>query len=156
MKRKILFVLLLGVLVLGLTGCGENKATIIDNNGNKVEMTSKDLVEVNKENNSKFETKYFLSDIDLTSTIQKVEAEGSYTCGSNSKFFYGDPYDLIYLSDGWTLCVRNYDLAKLDKDMKIRVKGVIVGIEGTNITVSGKSDKKTAIRPNEIDIEFLD
>ena len=129
MKKNLSLVLLLGVLILGLTGCNSNlKAKIIDNEGKRSEMTASELVSIYTENEAKFQKYYFLASVELTSTIESIDLVKSTSAA------------YISLSGNWRILADKdkIDLADLDKGTKIRVRGVIVDKWNNDITITGK------------------
>lgn len=120
MKNKWIEMLLIFVLVLIITGCGNKgtKASIVDNEGNKVEMTAKELLDINSENSAKFEKYYKEAEIELTGTVEKVSTNMG-----------GWIYDIVYLDDNWEIVFSKdyYDLSELEKGTKIHIISTIAG-----------------------------
>ena len=120
MKRKIFLCLFALVGIVTITGCGSNsttKASIVDNEGNKVEMTAKELLDINSENEKKFEKYYKGAKIELTEKVKEVSS-----CS-------GCIYDIVYLENDWEVVFSKdyYDLADLNKGDKVHIKSTIAG-----------------------------
>lgn len=145
MKKKILTILLCGVLVFGLTGCGakneendnneteskNSKATIVDNKGTTAEMSAKELYDIYNENELKFDKYYDGAKIQLTGTVEKVKENG--ICG------YG-VYE-INLEDDWAICLYqegNEDfVTELSKGTKIKANSNVGFVHGKQIYIHG-------------------
>ena len=85
MKKTILTVLLCGVLVLGITGCGKTK--------NEFEIGEKsDIVEVNPNNGISMSIK--------EGTLTDTGATIILTNNSDKDFQYGNPYEIEIKKDG--------------------------------------------------------
>ena len=76
MKRKFLAIFMMLTMCLALCACGGGTAaTITDNDGNTVQMTAKELKEIHKENEAKFNDLYQGADIELTDTVESVSTD---------------------------------------------------------------------------------
>ena len=121
MKRKILFVLMFGVLVLGLTGCGsETKAKITDNNGTTKEMTYSELKKELDENEERFEKYYHEADIVFEDKVSSIEKSTIIyaTLSTNGV--------RITFSGGWILeLTSEYDVSEIRKGDVLRVQSKI-------------------------------
>lgn len=121
MKKKILFIL----LTLLLTGCGSNsltKSKIEDTDGNLVEMSAKDLVEIYNENEMKFKKTYSNSKIEITEEYDSISTAGNVTC--------------VYLKNNWVIAYHSstgklIDVAsELNKGDKLHFTGKIYNVGG--------------------------
>lgn len=100
MKKKILFVLLLGIMLIGLTGCGEKKSlsfaddlATLELEDGVIQITSEDIKKIYNENYQNFKNNYFGKKITFIGTIESV--------GENSiKFNEGWEFSL----DGFNTC----------------------------------------------------
>ncbi len=76
MKKKILSILLIGVMVIGLTGCNSknsnSKATITDNNGDVVELSFEELENIFESNSVKFENNYSGATIKFKGIVKSI------------------------------------------------------------------------------------
>ena len=108
--KKVISLALAVLLVFGLCACSktdnsgnsttnssnnskkESPATIVDNEGNTVEMTAAELVEV-AGNGAKFDKYYRGASITFTGKVKRVETSLAY----NSSSFY----DMIFFEEGW-------------------------------------------------------
>ncbi len=84
MKKEILNILICVVLVIILTGCNNetnliNKAKIVDNYNNNVELVSNDLVSIYNENSVNFDKLYYKAKIDITEEYKSVTQSGNST-----------------------------------------------------------------------------
>lgn len=140
MKMKKIFILLCLVCILGLTGCGtasKTKATIIDNDNNKVQMTLQELYDLESENQSAFKNKYFNAKINFTATVEQVKSNVVRLGSSKS-------YDEIIFKEGWDLYLPygEYDsiLENLAKGDKLSIQTTIytadtVGINSNDTVI---------------------
>ena len=76
MKRKVLAIFMMLTMSLAFCACGGGTAaTITDNEGNTVQMTAKELKEIYKENEAKFNDLYRGADIELTDAVESVSTD---------------------------------------------------------------------------------
>lgn len=79
MKRKLLSLLLIGVMVLGLTGCEEKKLSYADANATleleneKIQITSEEIKKVYDDNIQNFKKNYFGKKITFIGTVESVK-----------------------------------------------------------------------------------
>ena len=159
--KKIITLLLTFIMCISLCACNTNTAStastastaaakIVDNKGNVVEKTSKQLRQVYEDNNAQFDKYYQNANISFTGTISKID--------SNFKE-NGSPtaYDAITFEEGWRVYIKHeinqvyafagvndgvYDFAELKIGDKLNVDATIIGVftevkvggEGVNIT----------------------
>lgn len=150
MKKVILIILFCGIMVLSLTGCennsSESKAIIIDNDGNTVEMTANELIEIYKQNNAKFEKNYERAKIEITDEVEKVTTNVS---GNAS----------IELKGNWQIMLKSksYDLSRLASGDRIHIISYIYTIGSGERTVAIYGDEITygSNLEDEIKIEIL-
>lgn len=132
MKKRLLNILLCGILLIGLTGCGSsvNKAIIVDNNGNSVSMSYQELLDAYNENSITFGSKYENASIDLVSYVDRVGANGMKV-------------PTVYLADKWQVPLDqdNSVLTELEKGTKIHVIGKINYYYG-NLRIIGGTDSQ--------------
>ncbi len=70
--KKILGILVCGILLISLTGCGNSKATITDNNGEVNELSLKEIENIYNKNSVKFENNYSGAKIEFKGTIESI------------------------------------------------------------------------------------
>ena len=74
--KKILSILLIGVMVIRLTGCNSknsnSKATITDNNGDVAELSFDELENIFKSNSVKFENNYLGATIKFNGIVKSI------------------------------------------------------------------------------------
>ena len=108
--RKVSCIILAVLVVFGLCACkeasnsgagannvgtgskNETPATIVDNEGNTVQKTATELIEI-AGNQAKFEKLYRGASIKFTGKVEKVATSMSYNGGGF--------YDMIFFEDGW-------------------------------------------------------
>ena len=149
MKLKILVITMILTMCLALCACGGGTtATITDNEGNVVQMTAKELKNIYKENEAKFNDLYQGADIELTDTVESVstdtvELKGGWEVQlSTSK--HGDI--LKSLSKGDSVYVKSNIYTAFTA---VELKG-LVGSVGWN----DASLKHTVFRKSEDQIEY--
>lgn len=99
MKKKFLAITMVLALCLSLCACGgssDTKATIIDNEGNTVQMTAKELIALDDENSAKFDNLYQNAEITLVGTVESVDSGFR----ENGVSFL---WDRITLEGGWQI-----------------------------------------------------
>lgn len=76
MKKIVLSILLIGITVIGLTGCNSKnsnlKATIIDNNGDVAELSFAELANIFETNSVKFENNYSGATIKFKGNVKSI------------------------------------------------------------------------------------
>ncbi len=134
MKKRILAIIMIMVMCLALCACGGGtSATITDNDGNTVQMTAKELISINNENESKFKKQFELADITVEGKVEKVEE-----AMIDFSIRYVDVIHL-YLEGGWQV-----DLLK-DKHEE-----VIDLSKGDSVKVSSKISPAATLSGNYI------
>ena len=107
----------------GRTGDTDNpketvKATIVDNEGNTVQMSSNELCKIHKENAANYKTKYFGAEATISGTVEKVELGTFDTC----------PGYVIHLQEGWEVMVgqvEHPEVADFSTGTKIQISAVL-------------------------------
>lgn len=80
----IAIVMIIAVIILiKFLGIGDTKATIIDNQGNTVELTAKELIDIYDENEATFDTLYHNAEVSLVGTVDKIEYDISTAGGQD-------------------------------------------------------------------------
>ncbi len=133
MKRKILAIIMIMALCLTFCACGGggSTATIIDNDGNTVQMTAQELIDISKENESKFKKQFELADITVEGKVEKVE---------ESKIDFSIRYvDVIhlYLEGGWQIDLlkdKHEEVIDLSKGDSVKVSSKISRLATFNVT----------------------
>lgn len=107
MRNKKFTILLLGILLIGITGCGTKndnlKATIIDNEGNTVKITSDELSSSYSNNPANYKSKYYGASIEFTGIIEKIRDVATE--------YYID------LEEGWSIVLNQKKSEDLVKDL---------------------------------------
>lgn len=99
MNKKALIIIMVLALCFALCACGgssETKATIIDNEGNTVQMTAKELIALDDENGAKFDNLYQDAEINLVGIVESVDSGFM----QNGVSFL---WDRITLENGWEI-----------------------------------------------------
>ena len=92
MKKKILSILLIGVMVIGLTGCGNsNKSTITNNTNDKTSLSAEEKA---------------LKEDGYTKSIDSSDFD--LDCFDNIKYHFDDN---IFISNNGSVCLVNYEKA---------------------------------------------
>ena len=136
----IAIVMIIAVIILiKFLGIGDTKATIIDNQGNTVELTAKDLIDIYDENEATFDTLYHNAEVSLVGTVDKIEYDIS-TAGGAGLFI---TEDYITLKGGWKFSVvhGSHDdiLLNLKKGDKIEIKTEISDVWGSEVEINDYS-----------------
>lgn len=100
-KKKILVIFMVLALCLSLCACGGSgvtEATIIDNEGNTVQMTARELIALANENEVKFDKLYNRAEINLVGIVESIDTNTRFN-GSTILM------DIIKLKDGWEICM---------------------------------------------------
>lgn len=127
MKKKILSFLLILVLLIGMSGCGSDKneikeAFIMDNEGNEVQLSSKELMNIYDSNEAKFYKLYGGATITFESTVKSISVNTAVIVDSNH---VTAGQNKIVFEDGWCLIIgngnENFDLADYDKGDVLKV-----------------------------------
>jgi len=115
--KKVISLILVLIMILSLSACGgtSSGATIIDNEGNTIQMTADELMEANG-NEVYFDKMYAGAEIVVEGTVEKVDF-GFYSNGSPILF------DRVELEEGWEVYLPHdaYDLAELAVGTKVRI-----------------------------------
>lgn len=144
MKKAVSLLLALSVLIL-MCACGgasakESPATIIDNQGNTVEMTHDELFQVYKENELKFEKLYGAAKITFVGTVESINTEIRAAATGPLRNIC---WDEIEFEEGWTVLVHHgsYDdiLMELGAGSKLQVESQIQ-YAFINVQIAGCSD----------------
>lgn len=178
MKKKILGILICGICLLGLTGCGGNNATntnktinykdlsystltVYNKNTKETEyLTLNELTKLNESNSAKFKQNYQYSSIKLVGKIAKVESKINYA----PVLAYGE-VDLITLGDeeNWTKSIHvilptgKFDLASLDiGDLLYVESGILYSSFEDDLTLMGTIDSELSMESiNNTKIEVV-
>lgn len=143
--KKVISILLVLVMALSLCACStapnapvagasNSPATIIDNEGNAVSMTAKELCDIYSENKAKFDKYYYGATINFTGTVESVQTgfreNGSSTTVDSIKFQEGWEVHLLH---GWN----NNILVELSKGTVIKVSSKIFSGFANTVDVRG-------------------
>ena len=139
MKKKIAvllsLVMIASVLVCGCGNENENagltadsteiKATIVDGDGETVELSSKELLAIQRENSAKFNQQYKDTEATIDGTVKRVE--NVYKAfGSNSVAVYE-----LYLEEGWRITLleeEHPEVVDFSKGDKVEITSTIRGV----------------------------
>lgn len=167
--KKLIAILLAMMMVFPFAGCGNeetaeqsgstaetpkteesfpeivNPATVIDNEGNTIEITSDELIKINKENEAKFEKYYDGAKITFVGTVKSVE----YGLLLHTSHII---CDTIEFEEGWKVYLSHeqyYDLlVELSAGDKVEVQSniyyaesLLIDIRGTNPNTGGYNEK---------------
>lgn len=148
--KKLLAMVLVLVMVLSLGACGGGngssvKATIIDNDGATVSLSSKEILEIYNGNEAKFDKSYEGAQVTIAGTIESIEAGRNSSLGQS---VYG-----ITLEEGWWIMVlknSHDEVVDLVPGDKVTITSTLQGcsvdkVELFSISSSGKvfKDKST-------------
>ncbi len=125
--KKVLALVMVMVMAISLCACGsDGPATIVDNDGNTVQMTAEELKAEYDENTAWFKELYYGGDIELTGTVESVST------------------NTVKLKEGWEieLSPRKHGdfLTSLNKGDKVYVKSNIYSAF-VNAELKGMTDK---------------
>lgn len=140
MKKKIVLILTT-LMCICLCACGNGsseqeekveqdvaKAVITTNEGETVELSCEELMEVYDANEAKFDKLYQYAKIEFTGTIKSIKTETSVIVEKGQ--ITARQHKVIF-EEGWCLVVgtnnTKIDLADLDPGMKVEVVSSIVG-----------------------------
>ena len=148
MKKTMLAILLCGVLMLGLTGCGSQETSNIVTIGNEKEnLTYKELSKIYKDNSIGFKEKYIGSTIVVNGKIKSIKDNETITLnyGYNTDGTIYEMSDnswklpMIELEDGWKIFIfsepryeandSNVKIADLKVGDKIKVESHIISVK---------------------------
>ncbi len=169
-KNNKLFTLIFTLFIIfSVTGCANynEKATVIDNEGNKTEMSFKDLKKVLNSNESNFKKYYSGATIEFTDEVKNIRSETCKTvlATCNLVSFKGgwQLYLLInresYKNKGMTYNFNsNIDLADIKVGTKVKVKSKIYNyfgiiIESINSTLDLNDDTESFTEMSSFIIE---
>ncbi|MCI5524471.1 MAG: OB-fold putative lipoprotein [Dorea sp.] len=122
--KKVLVLIMVMVMAFLLCACGGggSPATIVDNDGNTVQMTAEELIAIYDENEANYEKKYQGAEATVEGTVEKVDAS-LITFGSSNKQVYK-----IYLQEGWEIIVLQEfhdEVVNLSKGDKIKITSTL-------------------------------
>ena len=142
-KLKIMIVIVLilvAFIVMAMQLMGSNSpATIVDNNGNTIELTAEELQDICNENEAQFKDLYSSASITLVGTVEKIEVDVT------ERLFGGGAFndDIITLKEGWIVRLVHDShkdlLLKLNKGDKIEVKSEIVNAEFNRVEIADQT-----------------
>ena len=119
--KKIVSFLITVVLILGLSGCGNNSSAlkIVDNSGNNIEKSATEIIEEYKTNDAYFIKNYIGAEVNVEGEIEKIKN------------------NMIYLSQGVATTYNSsiYDVSNYKAGDKIVLKGVISTISSEDIII---------------------
>lgn len=124
MKKKIFLVLLVLIIGLSTTGCGNSyaskDATVINREGKKETLTSKEICSVYDENDAKFKKYYAGAEISFIGTVSEVDSY--FRENGDSRL-----WDAISFKEGFRVYLpyEEYDIADLSKGDVLYVKSNI-------------------------------
>lgn len=135
--KKFLCLFLVLVMCLSLCACStasNSPATIVDNDGNTVSMTAKELRDIYSENKAKFDKYYYGATINFTGTVESVRTDFLEN-GSHIRF------DSITFKEGWEvhlLHAWNDDiLVELSEGTVVEVSSKIFSCFGITVDIRG-------------------
>lgn len=136
----LIVVLFVAIIVVAMKFMGSNSAaTIVDNNGNTVELTAEELQDIYNENEAQFEKLYSSASITLVGTVEKIEVNVTETLFGGGMF--ND--DIITLKEGWIVKLVHDShkdlLLKLNKGDKIEVKSEISDVEFKGVEIADQT-----------------
>ena len=122
--KKVLALVTVMVMVFTLCACGGSgsPATIVDNDGNTVQMTAEDLVSIYEENEANYTKNYQGAEATVQGTVEKVDAT-MVTFGTYNKQVYE-----VYLQEGWEITVLQEfhdEVADLSKGDKVKITSTL-------------------------------
>ena len=126
--KKVLALVMVMMMVFALCACGGSgsPATIVDNDGNTVQMTAKELKAEYDENSARFKEIYYGGGIELNGTVESVTT------------------NTVKLKEGWEVELspqKHGDLlTSLNKGDKVYVKSNIYSAF-VNVELKGMTDK---------------
>ena len=139
--KRVKILLMVALMALTLMACGNDNAstedstsnlaaTIVTNEGETVEMTAQELMDVYDGNEAAFEKKYNGAKITFTGTVKKIETNTSYST-SESAVHANSGGDTIAFEEGWTLIISERSTYPIElADLNVGDKLVITtGIE---------------------------
>lgn len=154
MKKKILGILVCGLVLIGLTGCGkEEKAEITRIDNEKENLTYSELSNIYKNNEISFNEKYIGAKITVNGKIKKIKKEESvstnYAYDNDGTIYETEEITrhlpMIELENGWRIFIfddlgyeknnSNTKLSDLQIGDKIKVETQIVSVD-TSISKS--------------------
>jgi len=148
--KKLLSLIMVLMMILSLAACGGASseasnapeveaeteviipATIIDNEGNEVQMTADELRAVEEENAAKFKQLYKNAEITITGTVESVDAY-QMKFGSNNKNVY-----YVNLEEGWRAIVLQElhgEVIDLSRGDKVEIKSLLRYCGATHMEV---------------------
>lgn len=139
--KKLLVLLMVALLSLSLFACGESaeqvcKATVTDKDGNVVELSAQEIMNIESENEAKFDSLYKGADITFIGTVRSIETDFYYNGSSY-------PTDSIEFEEGFKVFLYGgyeEDLLKtLSVGDKLKVSSQIADC-GLYVEVKGLSD----------------
>lgn len=143
--KKVVSMILTLVMVLSLCACGGGStpatpATIVDNEGNTVEMTPEELIAIDNENGAKFDKYYEKAEITLTGTVKEITANVLVQS-------VGALYDIIELEEGWEVWVihGSHDdvIVELSAGDTLEVSSQVYSTEADYVKVLSATYKKS-------------
>lgn len=149
MSKKFLLIVLCGVLLLGITGCGtQEKAKITEVNGETEDLTYSELSKIYEDNPLSFNEKYIGAKITVTGKIKEIKEDESITVNhaydEDGNIYETDDITwrhrpMIELEDGWQIFIfgeseykkidSNVELSDLKVGDTIKVETQIVSID---------------------------
>lgn len=135
--KKLLSILFVVIFCLSLCACGNSAnstpADIVNDDGNIVQMSVNDLIDIYNENEAKFKS-YKGNDISFVGTVKKVESDFRRTGDSFST-------DTIIFEEGWEVIILVGDYnglaSKLSAGDKVSVSSQIYSCNGNKVEIVG-------------------
>ena len=175
--KRIFLVTIMILLILGLTGCKDNKEisndkkneetiiTIVNNEGKTEKLTLKELSEVYSNNQAKFEKLYLGAKATYEGVIEKIQTGSSINLGgcyanapSNISIHFEENNDVKVF---FGLKESDYDVTTLNKGDKVKVSSIISNFRddkyGKFLTIANWDGKITSCKwgTNKSTIEII-
>lgn len=169
MKKQILSILLVGTLLIGLTGCGNSngsakEAKVINTEGTEETLNAKDIYNIQQENSAKFKKYYTGAKISFDGTVESVALDKlNWSCYKNSTYYTStsgienmtdksindtSACTTITFEEGFMLMIPSegiIDVADIDSGSKLHVESNIIMTWNEDILLYGLTSDRTSV-----------
>ena len=135
--KKLASMLLVLCLMVGLCGCvgsdaKETKMTVVDNNGESVQISASEILEIHQSNGVQFNSKYYLAHAYVTGKVQSINYSFTSVYSREVEVY------TITLEEGWQVEVLKADHAEVENlnvGDTITIQSVIQTAAGVYVTM---------------------
>lgn len=151
-KSKLKIIIPIAIVILAVIGIvikmflfksSSSKAVVTFYNGETVEMSAQDIINIYNENQAIFEKKYLYAKIQFEGTVEQIKTKTDAMTYDHERWLHGEPQvyksntSYMTFKEGWALSFDypqvEFDLTNFKKGDKVKVTTHIIGVGKKNI-----------------------